>query len=48
MGDAWQQLHFPDGAKPHDQLFWGAIAVSALGLAWAIWQSKRETPDMQA
>ncbi|HVX10656.1 MAG TPA: sodium-translocating pyrophosphatase [Pirellulales bacterium] len=47
MGEAWQQTHFKEGAKTHDQLFWGAIAVSALGLIWAIWQSKRETPDMQ-
>ena len=28
-----------------DALFWGAIVVSVLGLAWAVWQSKRETPD---
>ncbi|HEX7378547.1 MAG TPA: sodium/proton-translocating pyrophosphatase [Pirellulales bacterium] len=47
MGDAWREMHFPDGARGHDGLFWGAIAISALGLAWAIWQSKRETPDMQ-
>jgi K(+)-stimulated pyrophosphate-energized sodium pump len=26
-----------------DGLFWGAILVSIAGLAWAIWQSKRET-----
>ncbi len=29
--------------KPHDQFFWGAIIVAALGLAWSLWQSKRET-----
>lgn len=26
-----------------DVLFWGAVLVSVGGLAWAIWQSKRET-----
>jgi K(+)-stimulated pyrophosphate-energized sodium pump len=30
-------------AKPHDALFWGVIIVGILGLAWSIWQSKRET-----
>jgi K(+)-stimulated pyrophosphate-energized sodium pump len=29
--------------KPHDQFYWIAIAVCVVGLAWAIWQSKRET-----
>jgi K(+)-stimulated pyrophosphate-energized sodium pump len=24
-------------------LFWGVIVVGFLGLAWAVWQSKRET-----
>jgi K(+)-stimulated pyrophosphate-energized sodium pump len=47
MGETWQQLHFPSGARAHDGMFWGAIVISAVGLAWAIWQSKRETPDMQ-
>ncbi|HQU44587.1 MAG: sodium-translocating pyrophosphatase [Planctomycetia bacterium 21-64-5] len=47
MGVAWQQTYLPDGVKPHDALFWGSIVVSAVGLAWAIWQSKHETPDMQ-
>jgi K(+)-stimulated pyrophosphate-energized sodium pump len=27
----------------HDNLWWGAIIVSLVALAWAIWQSKRET-----
>ncbi|HEV3340905.1 MAG TPA: sodium-translocating pyrophosphatase [Pirellulales bacterium] len=47
MGENWQQTHFPSGAKPHDNLYWGALAVAVVGLTWAIWQSKRETPDMQ-
>ena len=29
-------------AKPHDNLFWILIAVSAIGLLLAVWQSKRE------
>ena len=44
----WQKIHFPDGATIHNQLFYGAIAVSVLGLIWAIWQSKRETGDIQS
>ncbi|HWB12918.1 MAG TPA: sodium-translocating pyrophosphatase [Pirellulales bacterium] len=47
MSKAWQEQHFPSGAQSHDNLYWGALIVSGLGLAWAIWQSKRETPDMQ-
>jgi K(+)-stimulated pyrophosphate-energized sodium pump len=31
--------------KPLDAVFWGVIIVGLLGLAWAIWQSKRETPE---
>jgi K(+)-stimulated pyrophosphate-energized sodium pump len=33
--------------KPHDNLFWIVIAVGALGLLWAVWQSKRTGPDME-
>jgi len=33
--------------KTHDLLFWGAIVVGVVGLIWAIWQSKRETPEMK-
>ena len=29
--------------KPHDTQFWVVIVVGLLGLAWAVWQSKRET-----
>ncbi len=47
MGESWQQTHFPNGAKAPDNLYWGAIAIAVVGLVWAIWQSKRETPDMQ-
>jgi K(+)-stimulated pyrophosphate-energized sodium pump len=47
MGATWGEAHFPAGVKPHDAMFWGSIVVAAIGLAWAIWQSKRETPDMQ-
>ena len=32
--------------KPHDTLFWVVIAVCVAGLTWAVWQSKRETPEV--
>jgi K(+)-stimulated pyrophosphate-energized sodium pump len=47
MPKSWQTQHFPAGATLPDLLFWGAIAVSVIGLTWAIWQSKRDTGDMQ-
>jgi K(+)-stimulated pyrophosphate-energized sodium pump len=34
--------------KPHDSLFWSVIAVGAIGLIWAVWQSKRTGPDLDA
>jgi K(+)-stimulated pyrophosphate-energized sodium pump len=34
--------------KEHDPMFWSIVAVAVLGLVWAVWQSKRETPDMRA
>jgi len=33
-------------AKPTDAFFWTAIVVSAVALIWAVWQSKRDTPEM--
>ncbi|HUY31188.1 MAG TPA: sodium-translocating pyrophosphatase [Pirellulales bacterium] len=48
MPIAWQTLHFPKGAQLPDMLYWGAIAVSIIGLIWAIWQSKRDTGDIQS
>jgi len=33
-------------SKAMDQMFWIIIAVSIVGLFWAVWQSKRETADM--
>ncbi len=29
--------------KSHDGLFYGVVAVCVVGLAWAVWQSKRES-----
>ena len=43
----WAESNIEVVVKPHDALFWGSIIVAAVGLTWAIWQSKRETPDMQ-
>jgi K(+)-stimulated pyrophosphate-energized sodium pump len=33
--------------KPHDTLFWSALIVGAIGLIWAVWQSKRESLDLR-
>ncbi len=33
--------------KTPDNTFWIIIAVCAIGLIWAVWQSKRETPEMR-
>jgi K(+)-stimulated pyrophosphate-energized sodium pump len=33
--------------KESDILFWAVIVISVVGLAWAIWQSKRETPETE-
>jgi K(+)-stimulated pyrophosphate-energized sodium pump len=35
-------------SKPHDGLYWGSIIVCVVGLTWAIWQSKRESPEMNS
>jgi K(+)-stimulated pyrophosphate-energized sodium pump len=32
--------------QEHDSLFWTVIGVAAVGLIWAVWQSKRGGPDM--
>ncbi|MGD0383745.1 MAG: sodium-translocating pyrophosphatase [Thermoguttaceae bacterium] len=32
--------------KSYDTVFWVVLGVGVIGLLWAIWQSKRETPDM--
>ncbi|MFH0980910.1 MAG: sodium-translocating pyrophosphatase [Planctomycetota bacterium] len=33
--------------KSNDLMFWGVIGVAITGLAWAVWQSKRETAEMR-
>ena len=33
-------------AKSPDAVFIGAVAICSIGLIWAVWQSKRETPEM--
>jgi K(+)-stimulated pyrophosphate-energized sodium pump len=32
--------------KTTDGFFWAVVGVSALALLWAVWQSKRDTPEM--
>ena len=39
-------INVPVTFKPHDTLFWVSVVVCIVGLAWAIWQSKRESPEM--
>src|SRR5262249_25623818 len=34
--------------KELDGFFWGAVVISGLALIWAVWQSKRDTPEMVA
>ena len=34
-------------SRAPDLLFWTLIIVSVIGLLWAVWQSKREGPDME-
>ncbi len=36
----------PVKPKATDGFFWAAVIVSAVALIWAIWQSKRDTPEM--
>jgi K(+)-stimulated pyrophosphate-energized sodium pump len=33
--------------KSPDNMYWIVIAVCVIGLIWAIWQSKRDTPEMR-
>ncbi len=42
LGMASPVPHAPDG------LFWAAIGICIVGLTWAVWQSKRDTPDMRS
>ena len=32
--------------KTADTFFWVTLGVSVLALIWAVWQSKRDTPEM--
>jgi K(+)-stimulated pyrophosphate-energized sodium pump len=48
VGDAstmktMKDLGVATAARPLDMVFWGIVAVSFLGLVWAVWQSKRDT-----
>jgi K(+)-stimulated pyrophosphate-energized sodium pump len=35
-------------SKTPDGMFWSIVGVCSVGLIWAVWQSKRETPDVDA
>ena len=34
-------------AKTPDTMYWVIVAVCAIGLLWAVWQSKHETLEMR-
>jgi soluble P-type ATPase len=38
-----QELNVDVAVSSRDMLFWVVVLVSLAGLAWAIWQSKRDT-----
>ena len=41
--DLLKAEHVNVTGKPHDMQFWIVIVIGLLGLAWAVWQSKRES-----
>jgi hypothetical protein len=43
-----QELGVATVSRPLGGLFWGVVVVGIVGLAWSIWQSKRETPEEKA
>jgi K(+)-stimulated pyrophosphate-energized sodium pump len=40
-------VHVSVTPRESDMLFWAVIVIAVVGLAWAIWQSKRETPETE-
>ena len=47
MSQTWQDQTFPARRQgPRYYTFWTIIIVCVVGLTWAVWQSKRETPEM--
>jgi K(+)-stimulated pyrophosphate-energized sodium pump len=44
--DRLQKIGVEVTFKPLDALFWIAVIVCVVGLVWAVWQSKRESPEM--
>jgi len=45
MIDKLKSVNVHVAPSESDVLFWAVIVISVVGLAWAIWQSKRETPE---
>jgi K(+)-stimulated pyrophosphate-energized sodium pump len=41
-----EEFNVLTAARAPDLKFWIIVGVAAVGLIWAVWQSKRETPDM--
>ncbi|MGD0653919.1 MAG: sodium-translocating pyrophosphatase [Thermoguttaceae bacterium] len=46
VNEGLEALKVQTAARSPDLLFWTLIIISVIGLLWAVWQSKRETPDM--
>jgi K(+)-stimulated pyrophosphate-energized sodium pump len=42
-----EALKVQTASRSPDLLFWTLIIVCAIGLLWAVWQSKRSGPDME-
>ena len=45
IGKILQENHVSVTGKSYDAMFWGTMAICAVGLFWAVWQSKRDTGD---
>ena len=47
LGKKYPDLHIPEVVlKPIDNFYWVIVVVAVLGLTWAVWQSKKDTPEM--
>jgi len=47
VNEGLKALNVETAARSPDLMFWVLVGVSAVCLLWAIWQSKRETPDLK-
>ena len=47
VNEGLESLKVQTASRSPDLLFWTLIIVCAIGLLWAVWQSKRSGPDME-